>query len=190
MLGLETPGLMHPHWYSASPEFQKKLVSLFLTSLAADPTNRPSESLFETELYYSRNPHDVVAVLRWAFRHLELECDSLASDGSPGLAWYTSFAESEQAKSYPIDAFDSILLPLIRPVHVDLLMATMELFSSLSAHAEMNSASSSKLSMLFGQNLLTGNVTSNIKDWASFYEQWNKSGRALELVFLSYLRYV
>src|SRR6266404_1129846 len=79
LLGLETLGIMHPHWHSASPEVQHRLVSLYILSLASRGTNltasptTPTPATFETELHYTRSPHDIAAVLRWGLRHLKLD---------------------------------------------------------------------------------------------------------------------
>ena len=69
--GLETPGVMHAHWYSASLDTQKKLISLYVISLSP-PISSASMSAFENELSYARSPHDVAAVLRWGLRHLPI----------------------------------------------------------------------------------------------------------------------
>src|SRR3979490_3410571 len=70
--GLETLGVMHPHWYSASPEGQQRLISFYILSLAptvpnypTSPTSPTASATFEYELQYPCSPHDVAAVLRW-----------------------------------------------------------------------------------------------------------------------------
>ncbi|TDL27000.1 hypothetical protein BD410DRAFT_763278, partial [Rickenella mellea] len=191
--GLETLGIMHPHWHSASPFLQRKLLSLFVLSLppASPSSASAASSAFSSELTYARNPHDVSAVLRWGLRHLSLSGSSFGNPvpGPPdGFAWYDRFSKAERNQAYPPKAFSQLLVPTLPKEHVDLLRVTLDMISSLAARSEMNSVSGSKLSMFFGQYLLTGNKTDNINDWAAFYAQWERAGRILEHLFLAHLR--
>lgn len=183
--------MMHPHWYSASPDVQRKLISLFIlsltprspiTTLSPTPT---SPAMFNTELEYTRSPHDIAAVLRWALRHVRLEGDSFG--GTPGQwDWYSTFLDTERARSYPPSAFSEFLkLP---PAHHQLLVATLEIVSSLAAHSEHNGISGSKLSKSFGLWLLTTKRAEEGEDWAAFYARWERAGRVLEHLFLAYIR--
>lgn len=172
---------MHPHWHSASPTIQRRLIALFLHSISPPSTSStpasPSVPLpstasaaFATELDYTRSPHDVAAVFRWALRHLRLEGDSfdgrvhstfstLSVPGAslPTLTWYDMFAANERAQSFSLQAFSELVLPQLPRPHADLLLATTRLISSLAAHSEWNGVSSSKLTMALGHYLLTGN---------------------------------
>ena len=243
--GLNTLGIMHPHWHSASPAAQRRIIALFVNSIApstasttpATPSTPASASAaFSTELDYTRSPHDVAAVFRWALRHLKLDgasfdgrtisTSSALSGPNASLAtlgWYDMFASNEQAQSYPVQAFSDLLLPKLPRSHTDLLLATTGLMSSLAAHSEWNGVSSSKLAMVFGHYLLTGGqvdghgqgewvkVRSDAgregllldeadkeaaegkegdgeEGWLKFYKQWERSGRALEHLFLAQLR--
>ncbi|KAI5120631.1 hypothetical protein M0805_009391 [Coniferiporia weirii] len=192
--GLETLGVMHPHWHSASPAAQRKIISLYLSSLDATPatasTSSPTSaaSAFEYELEYARSPHDVAAVFRWALRHLKLDGDAFGKDDTPTLAWYDGFSEQEKTKSYPQTAFSELLLPVVKPPHAELLNSTLSLISNLASHSEMNGVSGSKLSMFLGQYLLTGNKVDGLEDWLTFYSHWERAGRALEHIFLASLR--
>ncbi|KAL5478858.1 hypothetical protein ACEPAI_2135 [Sanghuangporus weigelae] len=187
--GLETLGIMHPHWYSASPAVQRRIISLFLSSLTASSEAAVSAaSSFDSELEFARSPHDVAAVFRWALRHLRLEGDAFDNDNSPSLAWYDSFKEKEKASEYPRTAYSDLLLPAVKPSHVELLDSTLSLVSRLASHSEWNGTSGSKLSMSFGHYLLTENQVDGIEDWVSFYSHWERAGRALEHIFLSSLR--
>lgn len=168
---------MHPHWHSASPATQQRLILLFVQSSAA---------VFESEVSSTRSPHDVAAVLRWAFRHLKLPGDSFGNDP----AWYRVFFDTEKADSYPPKSFSEILAPQLPSVNLQLLNASVELFSSLAAHAEANGVSGSKLSKLLGLWLLTPERSKPDYDFISFYNQWDKQGRILEHIFLSYIRFV
>ncbi|KXN85933.1 hypothetical protein AN958_10694 [Leucoagaricus sp. SymC.cos] len=159
--GLETLGLMHPHWYSASPEVQRRLISLFIRSLnpnnainTLSPTSSSPISLFESEINYTRSPHDVAAVLRWGLRHLELDGKKFGKEDS----WYRNFASAERSSDYPPKAYSEKL-------------STLDLFSSLAAHAEKN----------------TQHVGEN-DDWPKFYARWKDSGRILEHLFLARIR--
>ncbi|KAG7085862.1 hypothetical protein E1B28_003396 [Marasmius oreades] len=188
--GLETLGIMHPHWYSASRETQRRIISLFIQSLATNgPPNTlstdtsPSSSSFDSQIVSTR-PHDVAAVLRWAVRHLQLEGSSFGIDKH----WYQTFFDAERNASYPPRAFTEKLVPLVSKHHLDLLNATLALVSSLAAHAEANSISGSKLSMLLGLCLFTSQRSEAGDDWQTFYTRWERNGRMLEHLFLCQIR--
>ncbi|KAI0668963.1 hypothetical protein C8Q78DRAFT_1193932 [Trametes maxima] len=192
--GLETLGVMHPFWYSASPEVQRKLISLFILSLAPkspittlSPSPTSALSTFDTELEYTRSPHDIAAVLRWALRHLRLESESFGRVEEQ-WKWYQTFAEAERASSYPLNAFSDALVPQLPPSHLQLLIATLDIVSSLAAHSEHNGISGSKLSKFFGLWLLTTKRSEQGDDWNSFYSRWERAGRILEHLFLAHIR--
>ncbi|KJA26534.1 hypothetical protein HYPSUDRAFT_84425 [Hypholoma sublateritium FD-334 SS-4] len=190
--GLETLGIMHPHWYSSSADVQHRLISHFLQSLAApsspdagSPVSLTSPaSLFESELNFTRSPHDIAAVLRWGLRHFEIEGDSFGTDEG----WYNSFLDAEAAAQYPPKSFSEQLAPILPPAHLDLLTATLEIFSSLAAHAEANSTSGSKLCKMFGLWLLAARRVEDRDDWVTFYARWERTGRMLEHLFLARIR--
>ncbi|KAF9484794.1 hypothetical protein BDN70DRAFT_824947 [Pholiota conissans] len=190
--GLETLGIMHPHWYSSSADVQRRIISRYINSLnlqnsdtVASPSSLTSPtSLFESEIHFSRSPHDIAAVLRWGLRHLQIEGDSFGTDDG----WYKAFLDAEAAAEYPPKAFSEKLAPHLPPAHLDLLTATLEIFSSLAAHAEANSTSGSKLSKMFGLWLLTARRVEDKDDWSSFYARWERTGRMLEHIFLARIR--
>ncbi|KAF5353537.1 hypothetical protein D9756_007832 [Leucocoprinus leucothites] len=189
--GLETLGLMHPHWYSASPDVQRRLISLFIHSLNSNnaittlsAASSSPTSIFESEINYTRSPHDVAAVLRWGLRHLELEGKKFGKDES----WYKTFAEAERSSEYPPKSYSEKLTPLIPPAHLELLNTTLDLFSSLAAHAEKNSTSASKLTRAFGFWLLAAQRVGENDDWPKFYARWQDNGRILEHLFLARIR--
>jgi hypothetical protein len=189
-LGLETLGLMHPRWHSASPDVQRRLISLFIHSLNPNntittlaPTSSSPSSIFKSEITYTA-PHDVAAVLRWGLRHLELEGKKFGKDES----WYKIFAEAEKKAEYPPKAYSEDLTPFVPTAHLELLNATLDLFSSLAAHAESNSTSGSKLTRAFGMWLMTAQRVSEAEDWSKFYNRWQDNGRILEHLFLARIR--
>lgn len=184
--GLETLGIMHPHWHSASPENQRRLISLFIRSLSPQ---KSTSTPFETELKFTRSPHDVAAVLRWGLRHLQLDGTSFGKEPAE-WAWYQTFSKEERAAEYPPKAFTTKLMPLLPKPHLDLLMATLEIESSLAAHAEHNSISGSKMSKFLGLWLLTASRAEADDDWESFYARWERAGRILEHLFLARIRFV
>ncbi|KAF8883895.1 hypothetical protein CPB84DRAFT_180078 [Gymnopilus junonius] len=188
--GLETLGIMHPHWYSSSPDVQRKLISQFIHSLnPRSPTNSLSLtpallSPFESEIESTRDPHDIAAVLRWGLRHLQLNSEHLGTDEG----WYKAFLDAEAAAEYPPKAFSEKLAPQLPKEHLEMLTATLEIFSSLAAHSEANSTSGSKLSKIFGLWLLTARRIEHKDDWHSFYTRWEHTGRMLEHLFLARIR--
>ncbi|KAG2125749.1 hypothetical protein DEU56DRAFT_564087 [Suillus clintonianus] len=194
--GLETLGIMHPHWHSASPDIQRKLISLFIHSLAPksrittlSPTPAAAISAFEAELEYTRSPHDVAAVLRWGLRHLVLENNTFGKDVSaPEWAWYKSFFNAEKGASYPHKSFTELLLPQLPQAHIELLLATVDIISALASHAEANSISGSKLSKFLGLWLLSATKSEPTDNWTTFYARWERAGRILEHLFLARIR--
>ena len=194
-LGLETLGVMRPHWHSASPQLQRKLISLFLLSLAhksPETTLAPSTSplaAFNSELEYTRSVHDIAAVFRWALRHLKLEGTSFGSSSSSDeWSWYHTFSEAERTTGYDPRVFTTKLIPEITSTHTSLLLPILEIFSSLAAHAEANGYSGSKLTKYFGFWLMTSRRASGTENWISFYKRWEDSGRMFEHLFLAWLR--
>ena len=186
---------MRPHWHSASPQLQRKLISLFILSLAqksTETTLAPSTSpsaAFDSELEYTRSVHDIAAVFRWALRHLKLEGDSFGSSPSADeWSWYNDFCEAERKSAYDPRAFTTKFVPEIPSAHTALLVPTLDIISSLAAHAEANGYSGSKLAKYFGFWLLTARGAVGTEDWNSFYARWEVSGRMLEHLFLSWLR--
>ena len=174
---------MNPHWYSASPEVQRRLVSLFIQSLTA---RSPVSTLpsFDSEINSTRSPHDIAAVLRWALRHLQLQGDTFGHQGE----WYHAFFDAEQKAEYPPKAFSNTLAPLIPSEHLNLLKEVLDLLSSLSPHGEANSTSGSKLSKIFGLWLLNAHRVETNDDWKSFYARWDVAGRQLEHIFFARIR--
>lgn len=191
--GLETLGIMHPHWFSPSPDVQRKLISLFIRSLTQSrittlsPTPISSTSAFENELHYTRSPHDVAAVLRWGIRHISLENDHFGKE-SAEWGWYNAFFHAERNASYPPRGFSELLLPQLPTSHMELLTATLSLISSLASHAEANGISGSKLSKCLGLWLLVTTRAEQSDDWNQFYARWERAGRVLEHLFLARLR--
>jgi len=192
-IGLETLGIMTPHWYSASPDIQRRLISQFIHSLtpktpatALSANTHSPASNFESEINFTRSPHDIAAVLRWGLRHLQLEGESFGTDDG----WYKTFLDAEAAGDYPPNAFSTQLAPKLPGPHLELLTATLEIFSSLATLAESNGTSGSKLSKIFGLWLLTARRVDDKDDWATFYARWEQTGRMLEHLFLARIRYV
>ncbi|KAH8986591.1 hypothetical protein EDB92DRAFT_1801783 [Lactarius akahatsu] len=191
--GLETLGIMHPHWHSASLEVQHRLISLYILSLASNSPNSvtsptsPTSASVESELQYARSPHDVGAVLRWGLRHLKLDGASFGKE-SGDWTWYSTFAAAERTGSFPSDAFSKSLIPQLPPAHSELLLATLDIISSLAAHGEANGSSGSRLSRFLGLWLLTAEHSPEGDDWATFYDRWDRAGRILEHLFLARIR--
>lgn len=185
---------MRPYWHSASPQLQRKLISLFILSLAHSPdsTLAPTTSplaAFNSELEYTRSVHDIAAVFRWALRHLELKGTSFGSSpSSDEWSWYRNFYETERKSDHDPRVFTSGLVPELPPTHTTLLLQLFDIISSLAAHAEANGYSGSKLTKYFGFWLLTARRAAETEDWNSFYSRWEVSGRMLEHLFLSWLR--
>ncbi|KAH9990865.1 hypothetical protein BJV77DRAFT_1010745, partial [Russula vinacea] len=185
---------MHPHWHSASLDAQHRLISLYILSLAStgrndatSPTSPTAPATFEYELHYTCSPYDVAAVLRWGLRHLKLDGDSFGKE-SGDWTWYNMFAEAERTSSYPSDAFSKFLIPQLPAAHAELLLATLDIISSLSARSEANGSSGSKLSKIFGLWLLTCEDSTEGNDWSAFYDRWDRAGRILEHLFLARIR--
>jgi len=189
---------MRPHWFSSArhQEIQLKLISRFLHALAAPQANGSSEisenspkASFESELRYTRDPQDVAAVLRWGLRHLQLANNSFGSSSTKD-DWYRAFSTTESSQSFPRNAFDTILVPLLPPEHAELVKAVLDLVSSLAAHSEANGISGNKLSKVLGWWLVGGRdgKTKSVKEWIEFYKDWEATAREFEHLFLAYVR--
>ncbi|TEB20968.1 hypothetical protein FA13DRAFT_1800496 [Coprinellus micaceus] len=181
--GVDTLGLMNPNWYSASPEVQRRLISLFIQSLTA-PSPLSTLPSFDSEINSTKSPHDIAAVLRWALRHLQLQGDAFGHQEE----WYHAFFDAERKAEYPPKSFSNILAPLIPSEHLNLLKEVLDLLSSLSPHGEANSTSGSKLSKIFGLWLLNAHRVETNDDWKSFYARWDLAGRQLEHIFFTRIR--
>ena len=181
---------MHPHWHSATLEVQHRLISLYLLSLAPNSAASPTSptSTFQSELRYTHSPHDVAAVLRWGLRHLKLDGASFGKE-SGDWTWYNTFVSAERTSSFPSDAFTKHLVPQLPTAHTELLLATLDVISSLSAHGEANGCSGSRLSKFFGLWLLTAEPPREGDDWYTFYDRWERAGRILEHLFLVRIRF-
>lgn len=182
---------MTPHWYSASPDVQRRLISKFLRSLeltssttTTTTASSPYLTNFEDEVHFTRSIHDVAAVFRWGLRHVQLEGDSFGTDDG----WYKAFLNAEATNDYPPKAFSEKLGPTLPISHFNLLTSTLEVFSSLAAFSESNSTSGSKLSKIFGLWLLTARRVEDKDDWRTFYARWERTGRMLEHLFLARIR--
>lgn len=173
---------MHPHWYSADPLAQRRLISLFLHSLSPEGASTP----FDEEIASTRSSHDVAAVFRWAIRHLKLDGTTLGLKDE----WYKVFFDAERSNGYPSTAFKQFLLPQLPSPHADLLVANLDLFSSLAAHAEANAISGSKIAKILGLWLLEAHRAEETDTWSTFYRRWESAGRQLEHLFLASIRYV
>ena len=187
--------MMRPHWHSASPQLQRKLISFFILSLAQKspeatlPSSTSPSAPFNSELEYTRSVHDIAAVFRWALRHLKLEGNSFGSSSSADeWSWYHDFCEAERKTDHDPRAFTTKLVPHIPSTHIKLLLPVLDVFSSLAAHAEANGYSGSKLTKYFGFWLLTARRSVGTEDWKSFYNRWEVSGRMFEHLFLTWLR--
>ncbi|KAL1745243.1 hypothetical protein HDZ31DRAFT_19498, partial [Schizophyllum fasciatum] len=184
--GLETLGIMHPHWYSSSPEDQRRLISLFIHSLNPTTHSTAPTAEFESEVKYARSPHDVAAVLRWGLRHLQL--DSAAPDFGKESGWYTKFSTGERQGNYSPRAFQELLVPLLPDPHRELLVTMLDTISSIASHSEANGISGSKLSKFIGLWFLTSQRVGDEDDFAAFYARWERMGRILEHLFLARIR--
>ena len=184
---------MHPHWHSASPGTQRKLISLYIQSLASSPAGTTSPNSFEKELQETRSPHDVAAVLRWGLRHLQVDSPSFGIVGTGDeWEWYKTFITTEHSQRYPPSAFTTLLTPLLPKPHLALLLSILELSGSLAAHAEGNGTSWSRLCMMWGVWVLCAKrdavFAGGETGWEEFYRMWDKSGRVLEHLFLARIR--
>lgn len=180
--GLETPGIMHPHWHAASSSHQQRLISLFFSG----PTTGEAIK-FEQEINASK-VHDVAAVLRWGLRHLQLQSTKV---------WYDSFVKAEQDAGFPLDAFSTLLPPLLEAQgYYELLRETLGLLGSLVAHAERNGVGGARVARGVG-GLALGSSLSTIslslpqaQAFTKAYENWDNSAQMAERLFLASLRYV
>ncbi|EIM84319.1 uncharacterized protein STEHIDRAFT_29298, partial [Stereum hirsutum FP-91666 SS1] len=93
-----------------------------------------------------------------------------------------------RSSNYPPTAFSQSLVPLLPEDHAELLVALLDVISSLAAHGEANGSSGARLSMIIGLWLVAASRSESRDGWASFYERWEKAGRVLEHLFLARIR--
>ncbi|KZT37184.1 hypothetical protein SISSUDRAFT_988105, partial [Sistotremastrum suecicum HHB10207 ss-3] len=148
-------------------------------------TTELSLAPFQSEIQYSRTPHDVASVLRWGLRHLTLSGKPFGNSADE-WGWYQSFSKSERTSSFPKRAYSDILTSLIPSNHAHLLKCFLDLATSLAAHSEANGISGSKLSKTLGWWLLSNR--SQGSNWATFYDEWETAGRVLEHILLAHIR--
>lgn len=183
---------MHPNWYSTSPSAQRKIISYFMHGITSPRPNGQVPTTtelafapFQSEIQYSRTPHDVASVLRWGLRHLTLNGKPFGNS-SDEWGWYQTFSQSERSSSFPKRAYTDILTSLIPSNHANLLRCFLDLATSLAAHSEANGISGSKLSKTLGWWLLSNR--SQGSDWVTFYSEWETAGRVLEHILLAHIR--
>ncbi len=178
--------MFHPHWLSASPGSQRKLIARFILALKSKNFAR-----FEADLR-DASPQDVATVLKWGLRHFTIEKNSfgIGNGTNPGedqWAWYHGFAEKERVASFPMNSFSSVLLPLLPNSHAVLLKNLMELFASIAAHADGNGMFNTKLSKVLSWWIISNRTWAGT-GFGSFYVEWDRAARILEHVFLAYVR--
>ena len=215
--GLDTLGIFKPHWHSASPEQQRRLISLFLQSIT-NPTALPpppgtSLDRFELQLQ-AASPHDLADLFKWGLRHLQLENQSFPSaTSSDEWGWYKTFAEAERAAGFPANAYTSLLLPLLPPAHQELLSTFLDIGTSVTAHAEANGVSGERVATIIQYALhvrspasidalpFSGSKLMRLIGWwllsqrkpasnglVGFIQEWETAARILEHIYLAYIR--
>lgn len=190
--GIETLGVFHPHWLSASADSQRDLISRYIYTLSRNSPK--AQQKFQSALGDAQ-PTDVAAVLKWGLRHLVIEDGTFgkkSAAGNDGWGWYIQFVESERKASFPTDAFSKQLIPLLPSVHATLLTDLLGLFSSVAAHAQANGMFNTKLCKTLAWWIVSSRKWDHTDSdaWKSFYEAWDRSARILEHIMLAYLRFV
>ncbi|GAA6036197.1 hypothetical protein JCM8097_006830 [Rhodosporidiobolus ruineniae] len=203
--GLTTLGLFRPYRLAESRPQQLKLLLLFLDYTAEfdikarglDSSIRGSEAskavllhAWREELRYAE-VLDVVAVVKWALRHLSYPPGtSFGGTPTPSLSFYTSFLP--RALSAP-NAFSAYLLPSLPPSSQRLLLSTLALVQHVSAFSPRNAMPARRLCRLLGMYLfgLAPSSDDPKGDGTSFddlYATWQSAGDALEGLLRASLR--
>ncbi|GAA5867677.1 hypothetical protein JCM8547_001339 [Rhodosporidiobolus lusitaniae] len=209
--GLTTLGLFRPYRLAESPSAQLNLILLFLDYTAEfeikarsplDSSIRGSEAskavllhAWREELRYAEVV-DVVAVVKWALRHLTYPTTtSFSGAPAPSLSFYTSLF-LPRALSSP-SAFSAFLLPSLPPSSQRLLLSTLALVGHVAAFAPRNAMSARRLCRLLGVYLFglaqaeaegTAGGQGGEGAWESLYKRWQDAGDVLEGCLKAYLR--
>ncbi|GAA5895609.1 hypothetical protein JCM6882_000353 [Rhodosporidiobolus microsporus] len=201
--GLTTLGLFRPYRLAESRPSQLKLILLFLDYCAefeikapgAGGSIRGSEAskavllhAWREELRYAE-VLDVVAVVKWALRHLTYPpSTSFSGTPTPSLTFYTS-SFLPRALSSP-NAFSAHLLPSLPPSSQRLLLSTLALAQHVAAFASRNAMPARRLCRLLGIYLfgLAPASAETEQGWEKLYADWQAAGDVLEGCLRAYLR--
>uniref|UniRef100_V5GID4 Meiotically up-regulated protein Msb1/Mug8 domain-containing protein n=2 Tax=Kalmanozyma brasiliensis (strain GHG001) TaxID=1365824 RepID=V5GID4_KALBG len=182
-----------------SPTSVASMIMLF-----ADTSSRqrvlPSE--FLEEIRYA-NPHDLAAVIKWAFARMgrvlavpvpvqgpkrgemREEMVYVQQRGFLELESYNTWREQERRHQYPAAAFTDFLSPLA-PENAKLLSSLFSLLSSTASYSLKNGMMPARLAKHFGP-LIFG--LPEDETFARTYEAYVRASNATEHLLLSYIRF-
>ncbi|GAA5827767.1 hypothetical protein JCM11251_007666 [Rhodosporidiobolus azoricus] len=204
--GLTTLGLFRPYRLAESPSAQLSLILLFLDYCAEFEVKIPAAEgsgirgseaskavllhAWREELRYAEVV-DVVAVVKWALRHLLYPTTtSFSGNPSPSLSFYTS-SILPHFSTTP-NAFSAHLLPSLPPSSQRLLLSTLALTQHVAAFSSRNAMSARRLCRLLGLYLFGFaplNSPAPTEDaWEKLYRDWQLAGDVLEGCLRAYLR--
>ncbi|PWZ01694.1 hypothetical protein BCV70DRAFT_199130 [Testicularia cyperi] len=199
--GLDNPLIFSSMALDLSPTNVASLIRSYTSgsNQAASRSGLPSSFLEEIEY---GNPHDLAAVIKWAFARMgrvlavpvpspsgkrgevREEMVYVQQRGFVDLEVYNVWRDNERRQQYPTSAFKDFVSHLA-PENARLLTALFSLLSSTAAYSFKNGMMPSKLSKHFGV-LLFG--LPEDESFARTYDAYVRASNATEHLFLAYIR--
>ncbi|KAJ9478635.1 DUF1708 domain-containing protein [Pseudozyma hubeiensis] len=197
--GLDNPLIFSSMALDLSPTNVASIIKLYSPSTAGQRAPPPA---FLEEVRYA-NPHDLAAVIKWAFARLgrvlavpvpvpgakkgepREEMVYVQQRGFLDFEAYNAWREQERNQHYPATAFSSFLSHL-GPENVRLLCSLFSLLSSTASYSLKNGMMPGRLSKHFGP-LLFG--LPEDETFARTYDAYVRASNATEHLLLAYIRF-
>ncbi|EPQ29951.1 uncharacterized protein PFL1_02623 [Pseudozyma flocculosa PF-1] len=199
--GLDSPLIFSSMALDLNPDSATSLIKAFQNGSA--PASRQTlPAAFLEEVQYA-NPHDLAAVIKWAFARMgrvlavpipstvpakkgevREEMVYIQQRGFLDMDLYMAWRESERRSRHPPDAFNSFLQQLQTPT-AQLLSSLFSLLSSTASYSLKNGMVPAKLAKHFGP-LLFG--LPEDETFARTYDAFVRASNAAEHLLLAYIR--
>ncbi|WWD18594.1 hypothetical protein CI109_103047 [Kwoniella shandongensis] len=194
--GHDIVGIMLPHKLGQDPTTQRYLVALFALSIKPElSTSFPSISLSQSDSSQSLreklqlavreidSPVDLAEVIKFVLRRLTTSGNSVIDN-----LLYAKFVQDEHALSYPLAAYETLLLSNLPSETRGYLTEIFELLAGLATYSDANTMSSGRLSYLLGW-WISGREDISLGSWEKLYADWQGAGKRVEHLFYAWIRY-
>lgn len=202
-IGTATPDLFLPRNLVDS-QSRYEVLSLFLLSVRPEISalfpsilaRTPSPGSESGVTWFSRL-HDYIGrsanyelaeVLKWTLRHLDVSASAESNGEILDHSHYVKFLQSEQGASYPMDAYQTLLSPLLRQDVGLYLNEVFEVWSAIAGDADSKGMTAGRINLLLGFWLWSSS-SGNYGTWKELYEAWLTAGRRIEHIFYAWIRY-